>query len=210
MRRLTPVAFKGWQLPLIVIALTVPIVAVTLIADAGAGLIAAALTVAVIVFLAARARFDEPIEVATASDQRHRILVVALAPVESPALVEALAEAAIAGERALGLGRTEALVLAPALNSRLAQWTSDLGEARRVAAQRLAVSLASLALAGVDARGQVGDSDTVQAVEDTLRTFAAHEVAFVIPSKWSGGEIGEVRRRLDRPVRELEISSRKA
>ena len=40
-------------------------------------------------------------------------------------------------------------------------------------------SLATLAAADLDARGEVGDSDPVQAVEDTLRSFPAQEVVFV-------------------------------
>ena len=59
-----------------------------------------------------------------------------------------------------------------------------------------------LAAAHLDARGQVGDTDPVQAVEDTLRSFPAQEVVFVTgPGHQS--EVEEVRRRLDRPVRVL-------
>jgi hypothetical protein len=80
---------------------------------------------------------------------------------------------------------------------------SDLRQARFDAQRRLALSLASQATAGVGARGEVGDSDPVQAVEDTLRTFPAQEVVFVTASDHLG-EVEEVRRRLDRRVRVLE------
>jgi hypothetical protein len=46
-----------------------------------------------------------------------------------------------------------------------------------VAAQgRLEASLARLAEAGIDARGEIGDGDPLQAMEDALRTFGADEV----------------------------------
>ena len=92
--------------------------------------------------------------------------------------------------------------VAPAINAPVAHWLSDLRKARFDAQRRLAVSLASLAAAHVDARGQVGDSDPVQAVEDTLRTFPAQEVVFVTASDRQS-QVEEVRRRLDRRVRVL-------
>jgi hypothetical protein len=98
------------------------------------------------------------------------------------------------------------LVMAPALNKAFAHWLSDLRKARMDAQRRLAVSLGSLAAAHLDARGEVGDSDPVQAVEDTLRSFPAQEVVFVTPSEY-GHEVEEVRRRLDRPVRVLATSA---
>ena len=96
----------------------------------------------------------------------------------------------------------DVLVLAPAINAPVAHWLSDLRKARFDAQRRLAVSLASLAAAHVDARGQVGDSDPVQAVEDTLRTFPAQEVVFVTAADRQS-QVEEVRRRLDRRVRVL-------
>ena len=48
-------------------------------------------------------------------------------------------------------------MLAPALNRRLSHWMSDLRGARLGAQERLAVSLAALAAARVDATGRVGD-----------------------------------------------------
>jgi len=65
------------------------------------------------------------------------------------------------------------------------------------------VSLATLAAAGLDARAQVGDSDPVQAIEDTLRSFPAQEGVFVTSEAEESRTIDEVRRRLDRPVRVL-------
>ena len=54
---------------------------------------------------------------------------------------------------------------------------SDEDRARAGGAQqRLADSLARLAHAGIDARGEVGDADPVQSIADALRTFGADEV----------------------------------
>jgi nucleotide-binding universal stress UspA family protein len=72
--------------------------------------------------------------------------------------------------------REEVLVVTPALNSPLRHWVSDEDEARAAAQERLGASLAKLAEAGVQARGEVGDGDPLQAMEDALRTFGADEI----------------------------------
>ena len=81
-----------------------------------------------------------------------------------------------------------------------------MGPARLDAQRRLALSIATLAAAGLEARGRVGDADPVQAVEDCLRTFPAQEVVFVTPPGSEDGAVADVRRRLDRPVRALAAS----
>jgi nucleotide-binding universal stress UspA family protein len=72
--------------------------------------------------------------------------------------------------------REEVLVVTPALNSPLKHWISDEDGARAAAQERLDESLAQLAEAGVQARGEVGDGDPLQAIEDALRTFGADEI----------------------------------
>jgi hypothetical protein len=72
--------------------------------------------------------------------------------------------------------REEVLVVTPALNSPLRHWVSDEDQARADAQERLNASLAELAQAGVQARGEVGDGDPLQAIEDALRTFGADEI----------------------------------
>jgi hypothetical protein len=69
--------------------------------------------------------------------------------------------------------REEVLVVAPALNSAVRHWASDEDGARAAAQQRLKRSLAQLEGYGVAARGEVGDGDPLQAIEDALRTFGA-------------------------------------
>jgi hypothetical protein len=78
-------------------------------------------------------------------------------------------------ERSLDV-REEVLVVTPALNSPLKHWVSDEDDARTAAQERLDKSLAQLAEAGVEARGEVGDGDPLQAMEDALRTFGADEI----------------------------------
>ncbi len=72
--------------------------------------------------------------------------------------------------------RAQVLVVSPALNSPLKHWTSDDDAAREAAQARLDRSLARLREAGIDARGEIGDGEPVQAIEDALRTFGADEV----------------------------------
>jgi hypothetical protein len=68
------------------------------------------------------------------------------------------------------------LVVSPALNSPLKHWVSDEDGARAAAAQRLQESLVRLRALGVNAEGEVGDADPLQAIEDALRTFGADEI----------------------------------
>jgi hypothetical protein len=78
-------------------------------------------------------------------------------------------------ERSEGI-HEEVLVVCPALNSPLRTWTSDEDRARGVAQARLDESLAHLREAGINVRGEVGDGDPLQAIEDALRTFGADEI----------------------------------
>ena len=68
------------------------------------------------------------------------------------------------------------LVVCPALNSPIRHWASDEDQARANAQQRLDASLARLAEAGIEARGQVGDCEPLQAIEDSVRTFGPDEI----------------------------------
>jgi hypothetical protein len=98
-----------------------------------------------------------------------RILVVANETVGGARLFEEI--------RARAVGdNTQILVLCPALNSRLRHWLSDDDGARAAARRRLDASLARLAGVGIDARGEIGDADPLQAIEDALRTFGGGEI----------------------------------
>jgi GNAT superfamily N-acetyltransferase len=101
--------------------------------------------------------------------QGRRILVISNETVTGTVLHQAIRF------RARNVGG-EVLVVAPALNSRLRHWMSDVDGARRGAEERLARSLDRLAAAGIHARGQIGDGDPMQAIADALEVFAADEI----------------------------------
>jgi hypothetical protein len=99
---------------------------------------------------------------------RHRILVVATTTDPS-----ALAEEVRA--------RTEehdsdVVLICPALNSWLAHWVSDVDRAEAEARQRVEAGLAALVGAGIDARGEIGDPDPLQAIADALAIHGADEL----------------------------------
>jgi hypothetical protein len=102
-------------------------------------------------------------------DDEHRVLVVANETVAGKALHDAVRRSTV--------GRpSHVLVVSPALNSPLRHFVSDEDGARAAAQARLDRSLHALADAGIDARGEVGDADPLQAIEDALRTFGADEI----------------------------------
>jgi hypothetical protein len=202
-RKLTPVVLRPWTLPLIVLGLTLPIVVAIYLFGVPAGLMAAAGTVGVIVTVAVRARFDEAIEVAPSGDGRYHVVLVALDPVEEPEPAARVATLGAEGALALDATDFDVRVLVPATSGSLARWTSDVRGARADAQRRLAITLGTLAAAGLDAAGVIGDPDPVQAVEDVLRTTPANEVVFSGSGPDARAAVAEVRRRLDRPVRHL-------
>jgi hypothetical protein len=120
-----------------------------------------------------RARRLEPPE-QTASVHRggpdeHRILVVANETVGGEALRERIAQQ--------GKGKSsQVLVVSPALNTPLRHWASDEDPARASAQERLDRSLARLEQEGIQARGEIGDGDPLQALEDAMRTFGPDEI----------------------------------
>jgi predicted TIM-barrel enzyme len=134
--------------------------------------VGALIAVAIVVW-AARQKPEGPIEVAGSADQARRILVVASEEIGDPGSVSAIARAA--GVDAVD-AEAEILILTPARTGFLDRWATDLQAAREEAQRKLVISVASLAAAHVEASGQVGDNDLVQATEDTLRSFPATEV----------------------------------
>ena len=78
--------------------------------------------------------------------------------------------------RARANGGAEVFVVAPALNTRLRHWASDVDEAREAAEDRLAKFLGRLLRSGLPASGCVGDSDPLQAMAGALRQFPADEI----------------------------------
>jgi hypothetical protein len=167
-----------WKLPLVVAAIAVPIVAAFYLGGPGAGVAAGALVAVAILVTAARQQPRGPIGRAASSAEGRRLLVVVSRPVEDQPTIRELAAAATMEDDGDGDG-VEVLVLSPVRFGFLDRWTSDVEGARREAQQRLVITIASLARAGVAAEARVGDEDLVQAVEDQLQSFAATEVILV-------------------------------
>jgi hypothetical protein len=131
-------------------------------------------------------------------DDVHRILVIANETVGGRRLRDEIA-------RLAGGAPTEILVVAPALNSPVRHWVSDEDGARAAAGQRVEASVARLAAAGTTVRGEVGDAEPLQAIEDALRVFSADEIVISTHpegrSHWlEQGLVEEARRRFVLPI----------
>ncbi len=151
-------------------------------------------------WLNGRSEREEPVKQAPASHPpgERRVLVVAN---ETVGGAELLAEL-----RRLAAGaHTEVLVVSPALNSPIRHWVSDEDGARKDASARLEASLETMRADGIDARGEIGDGDPLQAIEDALRTFAPDELVISTHpagrSHWLERDVvSGARERFDLPV----------
>src|SRR5439155_18092014 len=92
----------------------------------------------------------------------YRILVVANETVGGPELLSEIRE------RSEGRA-ARVLVVCPALNSPLRHWVSDEDQARAAAQARLDESPTSMRAVGLDAVGEIGDGDPIQAIEHAAR-----------------------------------------
>jgi hypothetical protein len=148
-----------------------------------------------------RARREPPVRtthVSRSAPGERRILVIANETVGGDALRDEI-------ERRSAGFRVELLVVCPALNSPLRHWVSDEDAARAAAQERLERSLARLADAGLEARGEVGDGEPLQAIEDALRSFGADEIIISTHpkgrSQWlERGVVKGARERFDVPI----------
>jgi hypothetical protein len=147
-------------------------IAVAGVINAWAGLAVFIVLTSVVVLWWMRARRVEPqrqqAPVHRGGPEDHRILVIANETVGGEALRKRI-------ERHAGK-RAQVLVVSPALNTPLRHWASDEDPARAEAQERLRRSLARLEQEGIQASGEVGDGDPLQAIEDALRTFGADEI----------------------------------
>ena len=153
-----------------------------------------------------RSRREEPplrTQAASVPEDVRRILVVANETVGGSELF------AVIAERSEGVDE-EVLVVCPALNSPLRTWVSDEDGAREAAQQRLDATLSRFASAGIDARGEVGDGDPLQAIDDALRVFGADEIVISTHpegrSHWlERGVVSGARGRFDVPIRHVVV-----
>ena len=136
-------------------------------------------------------------------DGPYRVLVIADESCVDATLPAHLAENA--GGRSV-----EALVVAPAIGSRLSRWTGDesqFADARK----HLDETVALLQAAGIEATGETGAEDPLQAADDGLREFPAHELVFVTRSgtntDWvEQGVVESARERYRIPVTHLDTT----
>jgi hypothetical protein len=157
-----------------VIVCAILFLAVALAGVIGGGWVALAvflalgLGVGIGIYMKSEPKVREPAVWERRPHERKRILVIAN---------ETVAGEALRGE-VVRRARDEAevLVVCPALTSPIRYWASDEDRGRAQAQERLEASLGALAEEGIDASGQVGDADPVQAIEDAMRTFDADEL----------------------------------
>lgn len=155
------------------------------------------------IFLWLRSRTNEPalrpaVPARTGAEHERRILVIANETVGGEELLQILRT------KSKGV-REQVLVVCPALNSQVRHWASDEDGARAAAQERLNASLSQLQRFGVAARGEVGDGDPLQAIEDALRTFGADEIVISTHpegrSNWlERNVVGAARERFDVPI----------
>jgi hypothetical protein len=153
-----------------------------------------------IVWLFRRGAQEAPVKQTPAASPpgEYRILVVANETVGGPELLSEIREHAVGHA-----GRV--FVVSPALNSPLKHWVSDEDQARADAQARLDDSLATMQAAGLDATGEIGDGDPIQAIEDAVRTFRPDELIISTHpagrSHWlERGVVEKARERFDLPV----------
>jgi hypothetical protein len=193
----------SWSLPLIVIGLVVPPFLGFALGGAAAGTAAGAATVALVIVIASRLRTREPIRLARRSAPETPLIAVALAPIEDGATANelaTLAEAARDDWEDDGRGGAEILVLSPARPTRAQRWLSDEEPGRVAASERLAVSIATLTVAGTHAEGRVVSEDPVQALEDAAAEHGARRVAIVVSGSEHDEMIAALGERLDVPI----------
>ena len=173
--------------------------------------VAAAVASALVVWVVATRRLHPAPSAAPPTHRRpattgqahtRRVLVVADDCATSDAFVSAVVAHAD--------GRpVDAFVVAPALGSRLARWTSDDGA--YVEAQRhLDATVAALQAAGIAAAGHIGSHDPVQAADDGLREFPADEIVFAThppeaASRLEADVVAAARERYELPVAHLVV-----
>jgi GABA permease len=140
---------------------------------------------------------QEHVEHVGAPDER-RVLVVANETMGTEELMSAI------GTRSLTEG-TRFLVVCPAVTTAVKAWANDEDPARQAAQERLDGMLERLAAAGIEATGEVGDSDPVVAIEDAVHTFHPDEIVISTHppgrSRWhEKGVVDTVSARFDVPV----------
>jgi hypothetical protein len=163
---------EAYRFLLITIGYFAAIVIATLVGGQWVGFIVFVALTLVGVWWLFRRRPEAPLRTAPTrrgAENERRILVIANETVGGQTLRDEIRRRSEGYEE-------DVLVVCPALNSPIRHWASDEDRARANAQLRLDASLARLAEAGIEARGQVGDCEPLQAIEDSVRTFGPDEI----------------------------------
>jgi hypothetical protein len=164
---------EAYRFVLLSVGYFAAIVIATLTLGRWAGLaVFTVLTLAAVTYVVRARRAEPPRQTVPSRRGRadvRRILVIANETVGGERLREEI-------ERRSEGYSAQVLVVCPALNSPLRHWASDEDGARAEAHRRLSASLARLRQLGIDAKGEVGDGEPLQAIEDALRLFGADEI----------------------------------
>jgi GABA permease len=178
------------------------VIALTLLTSPVFGVVLAAALLgfgAGIAYNSSRGSLGRSVELTRGGDGKHRLLVVANETVEGEALLDEI--------RGRCRNRDcEILVVTPALvGSRASHWASDIDEAIELARQRMELSLIAIGQLGLKARGEIGDSDPNEAIEDALRVFPADEIVISTHpperSRWlEHGVVERARNEIDLPI----------
>jgi GABA permease len=99
--------------------------------------------------------------------------------------------------------------------STIRHWASDVDSAAARAESLLNDAIAVLRAHGLEARGEVGDDDPLQAIEDSLRTFGADTIVVVTHEEPHGHEldrtvVARARERFALPITHLVVSNLRA
>jgi hypothetical protein len=135
-----------------------------------------------------------------------KLLVMTSEPISAQQLRDAVG--ATAAEE-----NPEVLVIAPALQeSGLRFWTADADEAIERAQEVWRRSVGELSDEGMEARGDTGESDPVQAIQDSLQTFPADRIIIfrhpVQEQRYREDfDLDELRDEFGLPVEEARVSS---
>jgi hypothetical protein len=136
-----------------------------------------------------------------------RILVLTAEPVSAAQLRAALPEDADPAD-------AEVMVVAPALHeSALQFWMSDADDAIARADEVRRASVEQLGREGVSATADTGESDSEEAIEDALKTFAADRIlVFTHPGEQQryreDVDGGDLENRFRIPVTQAQVGSR--
>ena len=135
-----------------------------------------------------------------------KLLVLTSEPISAQQLRDAM------GDRTAE-DNPEVLVVAPALQeSGLRFWTADADEAIERAQEVWRRSVDDLSHEGVAARGDTGESDPLQAIQDSLQTFPADQIIIfrhsVDDQRYREDfDLDEVREGFGLPVEEARVSA---